>query len=80
MKIYSTVEKAVNIAVEVLELHNATFNESTIRHTVMTWYNNSDVADPEILAACALMGVEWYHGATYTFMCEAREICFGGEI
>lgn len=76
MKIYSTVEKAVNIAVNVLESHYVTFSEKCIRHTIMTWYENSDVADPEILAACALMGLDWYPGATYSLMCEAREICF----
>ena len=77
MVIYSTVERAVNIAVGVLESHHTTFSESCIRHSIMTWYDNSDVADPEILAACALMGVDWYPGVTYAFMCYAREICFG---
>lgn len=76
MTIYSTVENAVNLVVEVLESSHSTFDTNSIRNRVYSWYSNSDVADPQILAACALMGCDYYPGATYTEMLHARDLWF----
>jgi len=76
MKRYATVEAAVVLAVETLETNHITCNTECIRAKVYSWYNNSDVTDPEVLAACALEGMDWFPGATYKLMLEMKERWF----
>ena len=76
MKMYTTVENAVALVVENLEANHIACNTECIRNRVYSWYNHSDVTDPEMLAACALMGKDWYPGATYQDMLDAKEWWF----
>ena len=73
---YATVEKAVSLVVENLEANYITCNTDCIRDRVYSWYNNSDVTDPEVLAACALTGENWHPGVTYQDMLDAKEWWF----
>ena len=76
MKRYATVEAAVVLVVENLEANHIACNTECIRNRVYNWYSHSDVTDPEVLAACALMGKDWYPGVTYQDMLDAREWWF----
>ena len=76
MKTYSTVEAAVQLVIDTLEANYISSNTECIRNRVYSWYNHSDVTDPEILAACALEGKDWYPGATYQDMLAARDLWF----
>ena len=75
-KTYSTVEAAVNLVINILEANHISSNTECIRRRVLTWYENSDVTDPEILAGCTLEGKDWFAGATYQFMLDAKEEWF----
>lgn len=79
MKFYSTVEKAVKLAVDILEINHIMDSTENIRARVYSWYENSDVTDPEVLAACALMGIKWFPEATYETMINAKEYWFPTE-
>lgn len=72
---YSTVEAAVRIVIEELELQHIPCDTPSIRARVYGWYEHSDVADPEVLAACALTR-DWYPTATYHDMLKAKEYWF----
>ena len=73
---YTTVETAVKMAVDLLEANHIANDTDSIYRRVITWYEHTDVADPEILAACALTGRDWFSGATYDMMLEAKEEWF----
>lgn len=72
MKFYTTVENAVKIAVDLFEANHIVSDTESIRRRIYGWYNHSDVTDPEVLAACALEGKDWFPGATYEEMLEAK--------
>jgi len=76
MKRYATVEAAVALVIENLKANHMKYNTEHIYNRIYSWYNHSDVTDPEILAACALMGKDWYPGATYQDMLDAKEWWF----
>lgn len=76
MKRYATVEAAVVLVVDYYEANHITCNTDFIRNRVYSWYSHSDVTDPEMLAACALMEKDWYPGATYQDMLNAKEWWF----
>ena len=76
MQIYSTVEKAVQLVIDNLEANHMVSDSNSIRQRVYSWYNHSDVTDPQILAACALEGKDWFPGATYKDMLIAKEMWF----
>lgn len=73
---YSTVENAIALVIKNLEANHIAYDTECIRNRVYSWYNHSDVTDPEMLAACALMGQDWYPEATYEDMLDAREWWF----
>lgn len=76
MIMYATVEAAVNLVIENLEVNHIASDTESIRNRVLSWYNHSDVTDPEILAACALMGKDWFPEATYQDMLDAKHWWF----
>ena len=76
MKIYSTVENAVDLVVYSLESRYMTFNTNAIRNQIYKWYNNTDVADPEVLAALVLEGLDWNPLVTYSQMLSIKEQWF----
>lgn len=76
MKYYTTAEKAVTLAIEKLENNNIVCDTKSIRNKIYSWYNHSDITDPQVLAGCALEGRDWYFGATYEYMMEAKEKWF----
>lgn len=76
MQKYSTVDMAVTMVFENLEANHITYDEKSIVNRVYSWYSHSDVTDPEILAACALMGGDWFPGADYDYMLAARNWWF----
>lgn len=76
MRTYSTVEAAVSLAIEILETNHIPSNTAALRNRIYTWYSHSDVTDPETLAACALEGKDWYPGATYQDMLNAKNWWF----
>lgn len=73
---YATVEAAVNLVVENFEANHIISDTNSIRNRILSWYNHSDVTDPEILAACALMGYDWFPEVTYQDMLNARDWWF----
>ena len=79
MKRYATVEAAVVLVVKNLEANHIacnTENTECIRNRVYSWYSHSDVTDPEMLAACALLGTDWFPEATYKMMVDAKNYWF----
>jgi len=76
MKTFSTVEAAVLLVVENFEVNQIVCDTNCIRNRILTWYEHSDVTDPEVLAACALEGKDWYPDATYEDMLNAKEWWF----
>lgn len=76
---YTTVELAVLTAERILEVEHIACDTNSIRSRVYSWYEHSDVTDPEILAACALSGKDWYPAATYKDMLEAYEYWFPSD-
>lgn len=76
MQRYSTVDMAVTMVFENFEANHITYDEKSVVNRVYSWYSHSDVTDPEILAACALMGKDWFPGATYQDMLDAKEWWF----
>lgn len=73
---YSVIEKAVELVVYTLELDNKAEQSDTIRARVESWYNNTDITDPEVLAGCALTGKSYFKGASYNWMLQARDWWF----
>lgn len=73
---YTAAETATSLAIEIMEINYITCDTVSIRNRVYGWYNNSDVTDPEVLAACALEGIDWFPGATYKLMLEMKERWF----
>lgn len=76
MQRYSTVDMTVTMVFENFEANHITYDEKSVVNRVYSWYSHSDVTDPEILAACALMGKDWFPGATYQDMLDAKEWWF----
>lgn len=72
---YQAVEDAVKLVSNILEANHITETNETIRNRVYGWYCNSDCADYETLAACALNG-DYYPEATYIDMLRAKEYWF----
>lgn len=79
MQTYTTVEKAVDLVVRLLEANNVTETNDTIRARVYDWYIHSDVTDPEVLAACALEG-KWHPGTSYAEMLDYKEWWFPTDL
>lgn len=73
---YTTAETAITLVIENFEINHIACDTKCIRNRVYDWYNNSDVTDPEMLAACALEGMDWFPGATYKLMLEMKERWF----
>ena len=80
MKRYATVEAAVILVIDYYEANHITCNTDFIRNRVYSWYSHSDVTDPEILAACTLLGIDWFPEATYKMMVEAKNYWFPQDI
>jgi hypothetical protein len=80
MKKYSTVDAAVNLVIENFEANHIVCDETSIYKRVYSWYCHSDVTDPEMLAACALMGTDWFPGANYDYMLAAKNYWFPQDI
>lgn len=49
------IEQAVQLAIEHFEMKGLTMNTSIIKQRVLNWYNHSDIADTEMLAAAAIV-------------------------
>ena len=73
---YMTVEAAINLVIENLEANRIPCDTPSIRARVTSWYEHTDITDPEVLAACALEGKNWTPAATYQWMLEARDYWF----
>ena len=76
MKRYNAVEQAVALVNEYYEVNRISCDTNSIYKRVLSWYNNSDVVDPEMLAACALLGTDWFPEATYKMMVDAKNYWF----
>lgn len=50
------INDAIDLVVNYFEANRILVNSSTIRTRVESWYNNSDIADAEILAAMSIEG------------------------
>ena len=79
MKIYSTAEKAIELAIYHFEINGISVDTGSICHRIYGWYNNTDVTDSEMLAACAIEGIDWSPNATYQLMIEAKDRWFPQE-
>ena len=76
MRLYETAEKAVDLVISNYENNSIVYDVDTIRGYVYSWYLNTDVTDPEVLAACALEEENWFSGASYKYMLEAKDKWF----
>lgn len=76
MKRYVAIENAVKLVIDTLEAMHVVSNTECIRNRVYSWYSHSDVTDPEMLAACALNGTDWFPEATYQMMVNAKNWWF----
>jgi len=76
MKRYSTVEAAVELVVKNLEANRKVYDTDSIRAKVYAWYENTDVTDSEILAACVLEGKDWSVKTSYQEMLDLKEWWF----
>lgn len=76
MRRYPIVEKAATLALKLAKANgmNETFDTLLIR--IYSWYENTDITDEEILAACGLMGRPYFTKATYEDMIDARKWWF----
>ena len=73
---YAVVEMAVKLVVDNLEANGIMSDTNSIRNRVLSWYIHSDIVDAEMLAGCALMGRDWFPGATYQYMIDAKNWWF----
>ena len=73
---YSIVDEAVSLVSNILEANRAVCDNDSIFNKVYDWYSHSDVADPEILAACVLTGKNWSPRTTYQDMLDAKNYWF----
>ncbi len=73
---YAVVEMAVKLVVDNLEANRIMSDTNSIRNRVLSWYNHSDIVDAEMLAACTLNGKDWFSGATYQYMIDAKNWWF----
>ncbi len=69
------IEAAIKIAEQYFENNNIAMHSSVIRRRVEYWYNHSDIADAEILAAVAING-EYHAGYSYDEILAIREYYF----
>ena len=76
MKRYTTVEISVQLAIDIFEANHIVCDTKSIYNRIYNWYNHSDITDPEILAACALEGMDWSPRSTYQEMLNAKERWF----
>ena len=68
------IERAIALAKIYYQNNNINFSEKIIRDRVEYWYNYSDIADEEILAAMAINGE--YHGYDYDEILAIKEYYF----
>ena len=78
-KEYETVEEALVLAIELLDANYMSYDIKQVRNRIYSWYSHSDVTDPEMLAACALNGEDWFLGATYEDMLDAKNYWFPAD-
>jgi hypothetical protein len=76
MRTYKAVEDAVTLVSDILEANYKVADNHSIRQRVLTWYEHTDIADPQMLAACALTGRDWFPAARYKWMLAAKEEWF----
>lgn len=69
------IEQAVKLVVDYFEANHISVNSESIRHRVLDWYNHSDIADAEILAAAAIES-EYECGADYDTILAWKEFYF----
>lgn len=69
------VNEAVKLVSDLLEANYVTCETSTIEDEVQSWYDHSDVVEPEMLAAATL---EWgyWRQISYSDWCDARNKWF----
>lgn len=69
------IEEAIKLASEYYEANRLTVDTKSIVRRVLDWYNNSDIADAEILAAAAIES-EYECGADYDTILEWKDYYF----
>ena len=69
------INEAVNLAIGYYEANNYACDSYNIRRRVQDWYNHSDIADAETLAAAAIES-EYECGANYDTILEWKEFYF----
>lgn len=72
-----SVNEAVKLVSDLLEANHISCTTSTIEDEVQSWYDHSDVADPEMLAGAVL---EWgyWRMVSYSDWCDAKAKWFCG--
>ena len=69
------INEAVDLAIEHYEVNGRVCDSYNIRRRVQDWYNHSDIADAEILAAAAIES-EYECGADYDTILAWKEFYF----
>lgn len=69
------IENAIKLAIEHYEANGLTVDTKSIKRRVLDWYNYSDIADAEILAAAAIES-EYECGADYNTILEWKDYYF----
>ena len=69
------IEEAVKLASEYYEANRLAVDTKSIKRRVLDWYNYSDIADAEILAAAAIES-EYECGADHDTILEWKDFYF----
>ena len=69
------IEEAIKLAIQYYEANRLTVDTKSIKKRVLDWYNHSDIADAEILAAAAIES-EYECGADYDTILAWKEFYF----
>lgn len=74
----SLIKKATELAVNYFEANHIYESTSAIRKRVTDWYNNSDIADAEMLAAAAIE-MDYNTAPSYDTLLYLKEFYFPTE-
>ena len=69
------INEAVDLAIGYYEANDYTCDSYNIKRRVQDWYNHSDIADAELLAAAAINS-EYSCGIDYDLILMWREVYF----
>lgn len=73
---YAAVEEATRLVTKFNNTNHIAETIESVRSKVYSWYSNTDVTDPSVLAGCVLMDGYFSIGISYSEMLAAKEFWF----